>query len=536
MHPMEGMRVIALEHAVAAPLCTRHLADMGADVIKIERPGDGDFARAYDDYVNGMCSHFIWLNRGKRSVTLDVKNKDARAALDTLISGADVLVQNLAPGAAARLGLTHEALSAANPKLVVCDISGYGESGPFVQKKAYDLLIQAESGLIIVTGSEYALTGILGALLRRGRTGQGGNVKIAMLDALGEWMTYPMLRHAYAGSAPPRVPTNHPAIAPYGAHRTKDGQIIIGLQNEREWAVFCTKVLGRPDVQTDPRFASQPMRRQNRLALTAVIEDLFTTMTSLEVAALLDEVGIANGRLEPCPVLRPRQMAGDSDRGRAGAGAAAAVHLYRYGSGDGRRALGRSAYRRSAGGDRLLTRKDRGDAGDGGDMTEFDPSRHRMVPEQRWFEDFRIGERFVLPSRTMTEAVFLAFQAASGDNHPIHYDVEFCKARGMPGLLAHGLQTLAQTAPGAGLFPYLTEDSLVGFIEQSSRFLKPVFAGDTIYPALEIDELTGNRTTGVVGFRSTMHNQRRELVLEGRQRYLLRRRLVTVAENGDAGA
>jgi itaconate CoA-transferase len=320
MHPMEGMRVIALEHAVAAPLCTRHLADMGADVIKIERPGDGDFARAYDDYVNGMCSHFIWLNRGKRSVTLDVKNKDARAALDTLISGADVLVQNLAPGAAARLGLTHEALSAANPKLVVCDISGYGESGPFVQKKAYDLLIQAESGLIIVTGSEdepsrvgisiadiatgmYALTGILGALLRRGRTGQGGNVKIAMLDALGEWMTYPMLRHAYAGSAPPRVPTNHPAIAPYGAHRTKDGQIIIGLQNEREWAVFCTKVLGRPDVQTDPRFASQPMRRQNRLALTAVIEDLFTTMTSLEVAALLDEVGIANGRLnEPIDV------------------------------------------------------------------------------------------------------------------------------------------------------------------------------------------------------------------------------------------
>jgi acyl dehydratase len=155
----------------------------------------------------------------------------------------------------------------------------------------------------------------------------------------------------------------------------------------------------------------------------------------------------------------------------------------------------------------------------------FDPTQHRMVPEQRWFEDFRIGERFVLPSRTMTEAVFLAFQAASGDNHPIHYDIEFCKARGMPGLLAHGLQSLAQTAPGAGLFPYLTEDSLIGFIEQSSRFLKPVFAGDTVYPALEIDELTGNRTTGVVGFKSTVHNQRRELVLEGRQRYLLRRRV-----------
>ncbi len=158
-------------------------------------------------------------------------------------------------------------------------------------------------------------------------------------------------------------------------------------------------------------------------------------------------------------------------------------------------------------------------------MTDFDPTEHRMIPEQRWFDDFRLGERFVLPSRTMTEAVFLAFQGASGDNHPIHYDVEFCKARGMPGLLAHGLQTLAQTAPGAGLFPYYTEESIVGFIEQSSKFLKPVFAGDTLYPALEIDELTPGRTTGVLGFRSTIYNQRRELVLEGRQRYLLRKKV-----------
>ncbi len=320
MLPMEGMRVIALEHAVAAPLCTRHLADMGADVIKIERPGDGDFARAYDDYVNGICSHFIWLNRGKRSVTLDVKNPDARTALDRLIAGADVLVQNLAPGAAARLGLTHEALKPSNPGLVVCDISGYGESGPFVQKKAYDLLIQAESGLISVTGSPdepsrvgisiadiatgmYALTGILGALVRRGRTGAGCNVKVAMLDALGEWMTYPMLRHAYAGSPPPRVPTSHPAIAPYGAHRTKDGQVILGLQNEREWAVFCDKVLGNAGVRTDPRFATQHQRRANRDALTAVIEDFFSTMTSADVSALLDSAGIANGRLnEPIDV------------------------------------------------------------------------------------------------------------------------------------------------------------------------------------------------------------------------------------------
>ncbi len=320
MRPMEGMRVIALEHAVAAPLCTRHLVDMGADVIKIERPGDGDFARAYDNYVNGICSHFIWLNRGKRSLTLDVKHPEARGALDALIAGADVLVQNLAPGAAARLGLTHEALKPVNPKLVVCDISGYGESGPFVQKKAYDLLIQAESGLISVTGSEsepsrvgisiadiatgmYALTGILGALLRRGRTGEGANVKIAMLDALGEWMTYPMLRQAYAGSPPPRLPTSHPAIAPYGVHRTKDGQVILGLQNEREWAVFCEKVLGSTAVQFDPRFATQPQRRMNRDALTAEIEAFFSDKTSVEAAALLDRAGIANGRLnEPIDV------------------------------------------------------------------------------------------------------------------------------------------------------------------------------------------------------------------------------------------
>jgi acyl dehydratase len=160
-------------------------------------------------------------------------------------------------------------------------------------------------------------------------------------------------------------------------------------------------------------------------------------------------------------------------------------------------------------------------------MTGFDPARHRMVPEQRWFEDFCLGERFVLPSRTMTEAIFLAFQAASGDNHPIHYDAEYCRARGMPGMLAHGLQTLIQTAAGAGLFPYLTEDSLIGFLEQSSRFLKPVFAGDTLYPALEVDELTPNRSTGVVGLASIVHNQRGEVVLEGRQRYLLRRRDVS---------
>ena len=321
------MRVVALEHAVAAPLCSRHLADLGADVIKVERPGMGDFARGYDDYVNGICSHFIWLNRGKRSVTLDVKQASARDALTKLIAGADVLLQNLAPGAAARLGLSYDALKPVNPKLIVCDISGYGESGPMVQKKAYDLLIQAESGLISVTGSEdepsrvgisiadistgmYALTGIMGAPVRRGRTGEGANIKIAMLDALGEWMTYPMLRHAYAGTPPPRMPTRHPAIVPYGAHKTKDGSIIFGMQNEREWVGFCANVLHQPDLAIDPRFATNTLRQTNFEAITAIIEDLFTTMTSAEVAALLDKHGIANGRLnDPLATWNHEQFA-----------------------------------------------------------------------------------------------------------------------------------------------------------------------------------------------------------------------------------
>ena len=327
MRPMEGMRVVALEHAVAAPLCSRHLADMGADVIKIERPGGGDFARDYDQYVNGICSHFIWLNRGKRSITLDVKHPDARQALSRLIGGADVFLQNLAPGAASRLGLSHEALKATNPGLIVCDISGYGESGPMVRKKAYDLLIQAESGLISVTGSEeepsrvgisiadiatgmYALTGIMGALLRRARSGEGANVKIAMLDALGEWMTYPMLRHAYAGSRPPRSPTRHPAIAPYGSHKTKDGSIIFGIQNEREWTTFCTQVLKQPEIATSEQFGTQQARQQNRNELTALIEDFFSTMTSAEVADLLETNGIANGRLnDPLAAWNHEQFA-----------------------------------------------------------------------------------------------------------------------------------------------------------------------------------------------------------------------------------
>jgi crotonobetainyl-CoA:carnitine CoA-transferase CaiB-like acyl-CoA transferase len=314
VRPLEGIRVIALEHAVAAPICSRHLADLGADVIKIERPHDGDFARHYDKFVHGLSSHFVWLNRAKRSITLDVKHKQAADILQRLLQGADVLLQNLAPGAAARLGLSYADLKPRHPKLVVCDISGYGESGPMARKKAYDLLIQAESGMISVTGTPetpsrvgisaadiatgmYALTGILAALVRRGRTGEGANVKIAMLDALGEWMMAPLYRASYANSPQPRDPDGHPLLAPYGKHRTKDGQVIFGLQNEREWKSFCAKVLRRPEVETDPRFASMAARRDHRAELTALIEDHFATMTSAEVIGVLDAAGIANGRL-----------------------------------------------------------------------------------------------------------------------------------------------------------------------------------------------------------------------------------------------
>lgn len=312
--PLKGIKIVALEHALAAPLCSRHLADLGAEVIKIERPGDGDFSRSYDKYVKGQASFFVWLNRGKRSLTLDVKSLGGQKILHRLLADADVLLQNIAPGAAARLGLSYEALAPTHPKLIVCDISGYGDSGPFAQKKAYDLLIQAESGLMSVTGTPetpsrvgisaadiatgmYANSGILAALVRRGRTGQGANVKIAMLDALTEWMIYPVYRHGYDNSEVPRSPSSHPALAPYGAHRTQDGQVIFGLQNEREWATFCTKVLGRPEVAGDPRFNSNTQRAAHRVEVTELIEAFFADKTSLEVVAMLDAAGIANGRM-----------------------------------------------------------------------------------------------------------------------------------------------------------------------------------------------------------------------------------------------
>jgi itaconate CoA-transferase len=315
MLPLEGITVVALEHAVAAPYCTRQLADYGARVIKIERPGGGDFARGYDEKVNGLASYFVWLNRGKESVTLNVKAPAAREALERLVSGADVLVQNLAPGATARMGLDYETLSRKYPRLIVADISGYGDDGPYREKKAYDLLVQAEAGLISITGSDdtpsrcgasisdiaagmYAYSGILLALLERGRTGKGTRVELSMLEALVEWMGQPLYFGHYGGKPQARSGATHPTIAPYGPHRAGDGrEIIFGLQNDREWKTFCADVLGQPELAEDPRFRSNSRRVEHRAELTRVIEQRFTGMSIEDAAALLERAGIANGKL-----------------------------------------------------------------------------------------------------------------------------------------------------------------------------------------------------------------------------------------------
>ncbi|HLZ84861.1 MAG TPA: CaiB/BaiF CoA-transferase family protein [Caulobacteraceae bacterium] len=312
IRPLDGITVVALEHAVAAPFATRQLADLGARVIKIERPGEGDFARAYDTTVLGQSSYFVWLNRGKESLTLDLKQAEARAVLDTLLTGADVLVQNLAPGAAGRMGLDFETLRAVNPSLIVCDISGFGDGGPYTDKKAYDLLIQASAGLIGLTGTPehpsragasvadiaagmYAYSGILSALLQRARTGEGLRVEVSMFEALTEWVSNALYFAHYGGAEPTRQGATHPSVAPYGPHRTGDGgSVIFGLQNSREWARFCEEVLARPELAGDPRFSDNPRRVANRSELTALIEARFAAMTLPEVEALLDGAGIAN--------------------------------------------------------------------------------------------------------------------------------------------------------------------------------------------------------------------------------------------------
>ena len=313
--PLDGITVVSLEHAIAAPFCTRQLADLGARVIKVERPGAGDFARAYDARVKGQSSHFLWTNRSKESLALDLKDPEALAALKTLLARADVLVQNLAPGAAARMGLDWASLHAQHPRLVVCDISGYGDDGPYRDKKAYDLLIQSEAGMLSITGTPdepskagnsiadiaagmYGYSGILSALLLRERTGEGSRIDVSMLESLGEWMGYP-LYYAFEGATPPpRAAASHASIYPYGPFAAGDGgTVMLGLQNEREWLAFCERVLHDEALATDARFCSNALRNANRAALKALILGKFSALTTAEVEARLDAAGIANARM-----------------------------------------------------------------------------------------------------------------------------------------------------------------------------------------------------------------------------------------------
>jgi len=312
--PLNGVMVVSLEQAVAAPFATRQLADLGARVIKIERAGAGDFARDYDRAVLGQASYFVWLNRGKESVELDVKSPRAQQVLTALLDRADVFMQNLAPGAAARLGLSADVLRARHPQLICCSVSGYGADGPYAHKKAYDLLVQCEAGLLSVTGTPeepakagisvadiaagmYAYSGVLTALYEREKTGTGSTVEVAMLEALGEWMSQPYLYTVYGGQPPRRTGARHASISPYGPYQTGDGQVFLGLQNEREWAVLCREILRQPDLADDPRFATNTDRVANDDELTAVIEEALARMSADEVTALLDSAGIATARL-----------------------------------------------------------------------------------------------------------------------------------------------------------------------------------------------------------------------------------------------
>ena len=315
MRPLEGITVVALEHVIAGPFCTRQLADLGARVIKIERPGSGDPTRAYDDRVGGLSSHFVWTNRSKESIALDLKQSKGVEIVRKLLQGADVLLQNLAPGAAERMGFSYEQLKEHYPKLIVCDISGYGSSGPYRDKKAYDLLIQAESGLLSVTGSDdepakagcsivdisagmYAFSNILAAIIRRHKTGTGCCIDISMLETMTEWMSFPMY-YAYQGAEPPaRAGASHATIYPYGPFPVGDGNsVMLGLQNEREWAIFCDQVLQQPELKEDVRFSSNTRRSEARSELRSIIVEVFSKMTLTTVTQRLDAARIGNASM-----------------------------------------------------------------------------------------------------------------------------------------------------------------------------------------------------------------------------------------------
>ncbi len=317
MQALQGLTVVTLEHAIAAPLATRHLADLGARVIKIERPGVGDFARSYDNRVRGLASHFVWANRSKESLTLDVKHPAARRILQRLVlEKADVVVQNLAPGASERLGLDHATLARDKPSIIVCDISGYGADGPYRDRKAYDLLIQSESGFLSVTGTAeepckagpsiadisagmYAYSSILAALLERGRSGVGRRVDISMLESLTEWTSYPLYYAFDAAPPPPRTGAAHATIYPYGPFPTgADGaSVMLGLQNEREWQSFCDKVLLQPALAIDPRFSGNARRVAARESLRQIIVEAFRELSAPQVVERLQQAQIANARV-----------------------------------------------------------------------------------------------------------------------------------------------------------------------------------------------------------------------------------------------
>jgi itaconate CoA-transferase len=313
--PLEGITVVSLEQAVAAPFATRQLADMGARVIKVERPGAGDFARSYDAVVQGLSSHFVWINRSKESIALNLKQDVARNVLNSLLENADVFVQNLAPGATGRLGLGTEVLRERHPELIVCDVSGYGASGPYRDKKAYDLLVQCEAALVSVTGTQetpskagiavadiaagmYAYSGILAALFRRERTGEGAAIEVSLFEALAEWMGFPAYYAMYGGKEPPRSGASHASIAPYGPFACAGGEVVfLGIQNEREWEKFCEVVLERPELVGVERFSSNSDRLANRDSLDEEIGRIFVHLTADEVIEKLEEAGIANARL-----------------------------------------------------------------------------------------------------------------------------------------------------------------------------------------------------------------------------------------------
>jgi itaconate CoA-transferase len=313
--PLDGITVVAVEQAVSAPFATRQLADLGARVIKIERPDGGDFARSYDTAARGLASHFVWCNRGKESLAVDLKDPRGLKIVRQLVAGADVFVQNLAQGAAARLGLDAATLCAAHPRLIAVDISGYGAEGPYAHKRAYDMLVQCEAGLVSVTGTAddpvkagipaadiaaamYAFSGVLAALLRRGTTGRGGPVEVSMLESLAEWMGHPLHYGMYGGEAPARTGVAHAVIAPYNAYPTADGgQVLLSVQNDREWRRLADQVLGRPELGEDPVFATNTARTANRAKTDVVVAEALALLATEEAIRELEAAGIACARL-----------------------------------------------------------------------------------------------------------------------------------------------------------------------------------------------------------------------------------------------